>query len=60
MRELYLIACGLVIGMSVRDWWDRQKRSIAWDAADHAEERQRERERFERNGIPPVEPTTPA
>ena len=41
MRELYLIACGLIVGLSVRDWWNRERESIAWDAVEKAEQRRR-------------------
>lgn len=58
MRELYLVACGLLIGLSVRDWWDGQKDNIAWTAADRAEGNIRHRATmFRSEHIEPVEPT---
>jgi hypothetical protein len=62
MRELYLVACGLVIGLSVRDWLEARERRIAYRAADLAEENFERRRRWEAQNPQPVEPApaTPA
>jgi hypothetical protein len=67
MKELYLVACGLLIGLSVRDWLERYQERIAWRAADMAAENLQHRARCARrdaelNPETPVEPAvaTPA
>jgi len=56
MRELYLVACGLIIGLSVRDWWNRERDRIAWDAAEHAAESVEHRAAFRKAHPEAVEP----
>jgi hypothetical protein len=67
MRELYLVACGLFIGLAVRDWIESHERRIAYRAADMAGENLEHRMRCARreaelNPETPVEPAvaTPA
>lgn len=65
MRELYFVACGLLIGLSVRDWLERYQERIAWRAADMAAENLEHRERTRRRDaelsktpeVAPAEPT---
>jgi hypothetical protein len=57
MRELYLVACGVIIGWNIQYWWGRERERLAWDAADKASESLMNRQRFEREHPQPAEPT---
>ena len=62
MRELYLVACGLLIGMSLRDWIERQETRVAWRAADLVREEEHRRRAWERQNPvdTPVDTPPPA
>lgn len=61
MRELYFIACGLILGVTLRDWLEAHEQRIAWRAADIAEETIAQRRKWqEQNPTPAAAGPTPA
>lgn len=65
MREIYFVACGILLGMTFRDWIERHEQRVAWRAADLAAENLEHRERTRRRNeelrnAPDVAPTEPA
>lgn len=46
MKELYILACGIVIGCSLVDFLERYERRIAWRAAELADEEMTRRARW--------------
>lgn len=61
MREIYFVACGIILGMSLRDWLERHERRVAYRAADIAEETLARRREWEAQNPDAVAPAaTPA
>lgn len=60
MRELYLFACGVVLGLVAADWLESRERRIAYRAADIAEENFQFRRRCSETPIGETTETTPA
>ena len=67
MREIYFVVCGVILGVTFRDWLKAHEDRVAWRAADLAaenlEHRQRVRRRMDETGpqpAPDVSEPTPA
>lgn len=48
MREIYFVACGIILGISFRDWLKAHEERVAWRAADMAAENLEHRARCAR------------
>jgi hypothetical protein len=57
MREVYLLACGIVLGLVARDWLESMERRIAYRAADQAADNLDLRSRWPKRWPADDEPT---
>lgn len=62
MREIYMLACGVVLGLIARDWVENMERRIAYRAADQAADNLDMRSRWKNRSIDEPTPagTAPA
>jgi len=66
VREIYFVACGIILGVTLRDWLKACEERIAWRASDMAAENLEHRVRCQRREAElqpapePVPAATPA
>jgi hypothetical protein len=60
MRELYFVTCGIVLGITLRDWLEAHEQRIAWKAADLVREEEQRRRAWEKENPVDTPVDTPA